>query len=71
MKLVKRAANNTNTFAGDGTTTSTLMSQELVRRGFKAVEFSSAHPVSLKRGMEKSLKVVLNYLKSIAMPISQ
>ena len=47
------------------------MSQELVRSGFLAVEYQDAHPVSLKRGMEKALKVVLNYLKSIAMPISQ
>jgi chaperonin GroEL len=39
IKLVKRVANNTNLFAGDGTTTSTLMSKELVERGFKAIEF--------------------------------
>ena len=39
VKLVKRVANNTNTFAGDGTTSSTLMSRELVKRGFHAVEF--------------------------------
>jgi len=38
-KLLKRVANNTNIFAGDGTTTSTLLSKELVERGFKAIEF--------------------------------
>lgn len=36
-KLLKRVANNTNAFAGDGTTTSTLISKELVERGFKAI----------------------------------
>ena len=70
VKLVKRVANSTNTFAGDGTTTSTLMSKELVQRGFKAIEYSGAHPIALKRGMDKGLKVVLNFLKEIAMPIS-
>lgn len=39
IKLVKRVANNTNIFAGDGTTTSTLLSKELVERGFRAIEF--------------------------------
>ena len=38
-KLLKRVANNTNVYAGDGTTTSTLISKELVTRAFKAIEF--------------------------------
>lgn len=69
-KLLKRVANNTNVFAGDGTTSSTLISHELVERGFKAIEFSGAHPIALKRGMDKALKVVLGFLKEIAMPIT-
>lgn len=70
-KLLKRVANNTNLYAGDGTTTSTLISRELIERGFKAIEFQKAHPIGLKRGMDKSLKVVLEFLKEISMPISQ
>ena len=66
IKLVKRVANNTNIYAGDGTTTSTLMSKELVERGFKAIEFQGAHPIALKRGMDKALKIVLEYLKNIS-----
>mmetsp|Transcript_11337 Transcript_11337/g.19099 ORF Transcript_11337/g.19099 Transcript_11337/m.19099 type:complete len:126 (+) Transcript_11337:279-656(+) len=69
-KLLKRVANNTNVFAGDGTTTSTLISKELVQRGFKAIEFQGAHPIALKRGMEKALKYTLEYLQTMAMPIS-
>lgn len=38
-KLLKRVANNTNIYAGDGTTTSTLISSELSQMGFKAIEF--------------------------------
>lgn len=68
---MKRVANNTNIFAGDGTTTSTLISKELVVRGFKAIEFSGAHPIAMKKGMDQALKVVLGFLKEIAVPISQ
>ena len=57
-KLLKRVANNTNVFAGDGTTTSTLISKELVTRGFKAIEYQGAHPIAIKRGMDKALQVV-------------
>jgi chaperonin GroEL len=38
-KLLKRVANNTNIYAGDGTTTSCLISSELSQMGFKAIEF--------------------------------
>lgn len=57
-KLLKRVANNTNVYAGDGTTTSTLISKELVTRGFKAIEYQDAHPIAIKRGMDKALQVV-------------
>ena len=70
-KLIKRVANNTNVYAGDGTTTSTLIARELTNRGFKAIEYEGAHPIALKRGMDKGLQVVLGFLKEIAMPISQ
>jgi chaperonin GroEL len=69
-KLLKRVANNTNIYAGDGTTTSTLIARELSDRGFKAIEFQGAHPIALKRGMDKALQVVLGFLKEISMPIS-
>ena len=69
-KLLKRVANNTNIYAGDGTTTSTLISKELITRGFKAIEYQEAHPVAMKRGMGRALTVVLDFLKEIAMPIS-
>ena len=69
-KLLKRVANNTNVYAGDGTTTSTLISKELVTRGFKAIEYQGTHPIAMKRGMDKALRVVLEFLKDVAMPIT-
>jgi chaperonin GroEL (HSP60 family) len=42
----------------------------LFRKGFHAVEFVGAHPIALKRGMDKALILVLDFLKEIAIPIS-
>lgn len=33
------------------------------------VEHAGAHPIGLKRGLDKALKVVLGYLKDMAMPV--
>jgi chaperonin GroEL len=49
---MKKVAGNTNLYAGDGTTTATLLANELLKRGFQAVDVAGAHPVALKRGME-------------------
>ena len=54
-KLLKRQAGATNTFAGDGTTTSSILSREIVTRGVQAIEFEGAHPVAIKRGLDKAL----------------
>ena len=41
----------------------------IYRKGFHAIEFGGAHPVALMRGLDKGLKVVLGYLKEIAIPV--
>ncbi len=69
-RLMKRVAGNTNLYAGDGTTTSTLLAKELVKEGFKAVDVAGAHPIALKRGMEIGMEVVLEFLREMTMPVS-
>ena len=70
-KLLKGIAGSANTYAGDGTTTASLLSREILQRGIHAVEFEKAHPISVKRGIDKALQVVLQYLKEISMPVTQ
>src|SRR5258705_13733311 len=48
-QLVKEAASKTNDVAGDGTTTSTLLTQAIVNAGFKNVT-AGANPMMLKAG---------------------
>jgi chaperonin GroEL len=58
-RLLKQSAGNTNKFAGDGTTSSALISKEILLRGLTAISVQDAHPVGLKRGIEKGMRVVL------------
>lgn len=67
-QLVKEAASKTNDVAGDGTTTSTLLTQSIVNAGFKNVTAGS-NPMILKAGMEKGLEVVIAELKKMAKTI--
>ncbi|MDO8495841.1 MAG: chaperonin GroEL [bacterium] len=59
--LVKEVASKTNDVAGDGTTTATVLAQAIVAEGFSAVN-SGANPLVLKRGMDKAVDWVINYL---------
>lgn len=60
-ELIKEVASRTNDIAGDGTTTATVLAQAIVDEGFSAVK-SGANPLALKRGMDKAVEWVLDYL---------
>ena len=57
-ELVKEVAKKTDDVAGDGTTTSVVLAQALVREGLRNVA-AGADPISLKRGIEKSVAEVI------------
>lgn len=59
--LVKEVASKTNDVAGDGTTTAVVLAQAIVAEGFSAVN-SGANPVVLKRGMDKAVQWVIDFL---------
>src|ERR671939_516364 len=48
-QMVREVASKTNDVAGDGTTTSTVLAQAIVREGDKAVA-AGMNPLALKRG---------------------
>lgn len=64
-QLVKEVATKTNDVAGDGTTTATLLTQAIVREGFKNVT-AGANPMVLKRGIDGAVEVAVDYLKNSA-----
>jgi chaperonin GroEL len=68
-QLVKEVATATNDVAGDGTTTATVLAQAIVREGLKNVA-AGANPMALKRGIEKSVELVVEDLKKQSKQIS-
>ncbi len=69
-EIIKEVAEKTNDVAGDGTTTAVVLSKALIEEGLKNVA-AGADPLSLKRGIEKGLAIVVDNLKKMAKPISK
>jgi chaperonin GroEL len=67
-QLVKEVASKTADQAGDGTTTATVLAQEIYNLGYKNVA-AGANPMDLKRGIDKAVGVVVAELASISKPI--
>ena len=67
-KMICEVANHTNDSAGDGTTTATLLAQEMIHSGLDAVE-KGANPVLLREGIEQASKAVAEKLLSNARKI--
>jgi chaperonin GroEL len=57
-QLVREVATATNDVAGDGTTTATVLAQQIVRSGLKNVT-AGANPLALKRGIERAVDDVV------------
>ncbi len=67
-QLVKEVSIKTNDVAGDGTTTATVLAQALINEGLKNVT-AGANPMSLKRGMDKACKLVVEEIKKNSVPV--
>ncbi|MFH1867975.1 MAG: chaperonin GroEL [Candidatus Omnitrophota bacterium] len=67
-ELVKEVASRTSDNAGDGTTTATILAQAIYREGLRNVTAGS-NPMSLKRGIEKAVEVIVENLKAISKPV--
>jgi chaperonin GroEL len=67
--LVKEVATKTNDVAGDGTTTATLLTQIIVKEGFKNVA-AGANPMILKRGISGATDVAVEELKKASSSVN-
>ena len=68
-QMVKEAASKTNDEAGDGTTTATVIAHTILKEGFKKIA-NGANPIELKRGIDKTVIDVVQYLKDNARPVN-
>jgi chaperonin GroEL len=64
-QMVREVASKTSDVAGDGTTTATILAQAIYREGLKNVT-AGANPMDLKRGIDKAVTKVIEYLKSVS-----
>ena len=65
VRLVQEVASKSDSKAGDGTTTSTIMTQAIVNNGMKAVT-SGVNPIALNAGIKKSANLVAMKVKELA-----
>jgi chaperonin GroEL len=64
-QLIKVASSKTNDSVGDGTTTSTVLAQSMVREGFKNIA-SGANPMILKKGMERAVAALKEEISAMS-----
>nr|AFK45390.1 unknown [Lotus japonicus] len=66
--LIREVASRTNDSAGDGTTTASVLAREIIKLGLLSVT-SGANPVSLKRGIDKTVAALIEELEKKARPV--
>ncbi len=67
-EIVKEVAQKTNDIAGDGTTTSVVLTQALVEAGFQKT-LMGANPMGIRRGIEVATRDAVEALRNMAKPI--
>lgn len=69
-QLVKEAASKTNDVAGDGTTTATLLAQQISAKGMKYVT-AGTNPMIMKHGIDRAVEAVVAEIRRLAKPVSE
>jgi chaperonin GroEL len=63
-RLVSLVPGSTNEYAGDGTTTSTVLAGEIVRKGTQLVSLGF-HPLDIKKGIDQAANELIKELSNI------
>lgn len=67
-EFIKSSSIQTSEQAGDGTTSSIVLAQEIFRQAHRSVG-GGFHPIYIKRGMDLALKYALGFLQDFAVPV--
>jgi len=68
-QLIKSVASDANTEAGDGTTTATVLAQEIYGRGLKSIS-NGNNPVLVKRGIDIAVKAAVKAMMGFSIPVN-
>ena len=67
-KMVNEAASKTSDVVGDGTTTSTVLTEAIYLAGLKHVTVG-ANPMAIQRGINKAAKAAIKYIQDVSVPV--
>ncbi|NBV05883.1 MAG: chaperonin GroEL [Proteobacteria bacterium] len=68
-QMIKEVASKTNDIAGDGTTTSTVLAQAIVREGVKSVA-AGINPMDLKRGIDLAVEALIKEISKMSKKVN-
>ena len=68
-QIIKQAAEQTNTDAGDGTTTTTVLCRAILQESQRFIT-AGVSPVELKRGIDKAVTAIVPHIEELSRPIS-
>jgi len=69
-QMIKEVAHNAAVFAGDGTTTATVLAQAIIDIGLKNVA-AGANPTDLKKGMDMAVAALVKELRKQSISVSE
>ena len=67
-QILKQATSQTNSMAGDGTTTATVLAREILVAAQRYIT-AGASPIELKRGIDLAVETVVSHLQDVAQHI--
>ena len=67
-QIIKQASRQTNSVAGDGTTTATVLARAILRESSRYI-VAGAPPIEVKRSIETATQKIVDNLKELARPI--
>lgn len=67
-QIIKQASRQTNSVAGDGTTTATVLARAILREAYRHI-IAGASPIEVKRGIDDGIEILIHNLKELARPI--
>lgn len=67
-KMVNEAASKTSDVVGDGTTTSTVLTEAIYLAGLRHVTVG-ANPMAIQRGIGKAAQAAIKYIQSVSVPV--
>jgi chaperonin GroEL len=69
-RLVMTSAHEANEYAGDGTTTTTLLTYHMVKAGLELLA-KGAHPIMVKRGIDSACEQAVKYIRDRTLPVTR